>query len=102
LTHQFSPDGVYRGSTWSSTNEPFRPSKSDNPAHSSRADQSEASAPDVIAVHFAGGPWDGQSVMVDRIVGPVFAVGHVIGNHYWLDARSSPPTYHWWGEPESA
>lgn len=46
-------------------------------------------------VVFAGGPWDGQSHTVPRVIGPVFAVGDEIGNHYWLDSKSDPPTYHW-------
>lgn len=46
-------------------------------------------------VHFVGGPWDEKVVEVDRVVGPVFAAGHEIGNFYWLDAESDPPTYRW-------
>ena len=49
-------------------------------------------------VTFAGGPWNGQTYGVERVVGPVFAVGHVIGNHYWLDSKGrGTPTYHWDG-----
>jgi hypothetical protein len=48
-------------------------------------------------LHFAGGPWNGRAYEADRVVGPVFAVGHEIGNHYWLDSKSDPPTYHWDG-----
>lgn len=51
--------------------------------------------PEPITVHFKGGPWDGQTTNVERVVGPVFAVGHQIGNHYWLDTKSAPPTYFW-------
>lgn len=51
--------------------------------------------PRVVTVHFAGGPWDQRTTEVDRVVGPVFAVGHEVGNHYWLDSKSDPPTYHW-------
>lgn len=50
-----------------------------------------------VVVHFDGGPWDGQTYEVERVVGPVFAVGHEVGNHYWLDTKSDPPTYHWDG-----
>jgi hypothetical protein len=32
-----------------------------------------------------------------RLTAPVFAVGHEVGNHYWLDTKSDPPTYHWDG-----
>lgn len=56
--------------------------------------QSESDARKV-EVHFVGGPWAGQTYKVDRVVGPVFGVGHEIGNHYWLDSKSDPPTYHW-------
>lgn len=52
---------------------------------------------EATTVHFRGGPWDGQTYEVERIVGPVFAVGHEIGNAYWLDSKSDPPTYHWNG-----
>ncbi len=52
-------------------------------------------APTVIAT-LVGGPWAGM-VEMDRIVGPVFAAGHPIGNHYWLDTKSDPPAYHWYG-----
>lgn len=49
-------------------------------------------------VHFVGGPWDGQSYEVERVVAPVFGAGHPIGNHYWLDTKSgNTPTYHWDG-----
>lgn len=48
-----------------------------------------------IEVHFRGGPWNGQTYEVERVVGPLFAVGHEIGNHYWLDSKSDPPTYFW-------
>jgi hypothetical protein len=45
-----------------------------------------------------GGPWDTQTIEVERVVGPVFGVGHHIGNHYWLDTKSGdPPKYHWDG-----
>lgn len=56
-------------------------------------------APRKITVRLFGGPWNG-TVEVDHVVGPVFAVGDPIGNHYWLDSKSDPPTY-WWrgGEP---
>lgn len=50
-----------------------------------------------FTVHFRGGPWDGQTTEVERVVAPVFAVGHEVGNHYWLDTKSDPPTYHWDG-----
>jgi len=49
-------------------------------------------------VAFVGGPWDTQTIEVERVVGPVFGVGHHIGNHYWLDTKSGdPPKYHWDG-----
>ena len=48
-------------------------------------------------VTFKGGPWDEQKWTVERVVGPVFAVCHAIGGHYWLDSKSDPPTYHWDG-----
>lgn len=50
-----------------------------------------------VAVHFKGGPWADQTAEVERVVGPVFAVGNLIGNHYWLDTKSDPPTYVWDG-----
>jgi hypothetical protein len=51
-----------------------------------------------ITVHFQGGPWHGQTYEVEQVVGPVFGVGHEIGNHYWLDSKSgNTPTYHWDG-----
>lgn len=50
-----------------------------------------------VAVHFIGGPWAGQTFEIDRVVGPLFGVGHEIGKHYWLDTKSDPPTYHWDG-----
>ena len=49
----------------------------------------------MTTAHFAGGPWDGQQVEMEQVVGPVFGVGHDFGNHYWLDTKSDPPTYHW-------
>lgn len=51
--------------------------------------------PRKVEVHFRGGPWAGQTYEVERVVGPVFAVGDEIGNHYWLDSKSDPPTYIW-------
>lgn len=48
-------------------------------------------------VHFSGGPWDAKTMEIERVVGPLFAVGHEIGNHYWLDTKSDPPTYVWDG-----
>lgn len=48
-----------------------------------------------ITVHFQGGPWNGTTYEVERVIGPLFAVGHEIGNHYWLDSKSDPPTYFW-------
>lgn len=48
-------------------------------------------------VHFSGGPWARQTYEVKHVVGPLFAVGHEIGNHYWLDTKSDPPTYVWDG-----
>lgn len=48
-----------------------------------------------VTVHFRGGPWDGERVQVERVVGPVFNVGVEPGNRYWLDTKSDPPTYHW-------
>lgn len=54
--------------------------------------------PPKTTVRFAGGPWDGQTTDIGRVVGPVFAVGHEIGNHYWLNSKSgNTPTYHWDG-----
>ena len=47
-------------------------------------------------VAFSGGPWNRQTFKVDQVVAPVFAVGHEIGNHYWLDTKGSgTPTYYW-------
>jgi hypothetical protein len=46
-------------------------------------------------VWFHGGPWAGAHVAVRTITAPVFASGSEVGRHYWLDARSDPPTYHW-------
>ena len=48
-----------------------------------------------FSVTFDGGPWDGTTVAVDRVTGPVFAPGDEVGNHYWLDRKSDPPTYVW-------
>jgi hypothetical protein len=48
-----------------------------------------------VTVYFSGGPWDGQQAQVERVIGPVFVLGHEIGNHYWLDVNSDPPTYFW-------
>ena len=53
--------------------------------------------PDTFTIHFQGGPWGGQTAQVERIVAPVFAVGHIVGNHYYLDTKSDPPTYFWDG-----
>lgn len=50
----------------------------------------------MTTVMLYGGPWAG-TVDIDHVVGPVFAVGHPIGNHYWLDVKSDPPAYHWDG-----
>ena len=50
-----------------------------------------------FTVTFVGGPWDEKTTRVDHIVAPVFGPGHEIGNHYWLDTESDPPTYHWDG-----
>lgn len=49
----------------------------------------------MTTVHFVGGPWDGLHVEEERVVGPVYGVGHEIGNRYWLDTKSDPPTYYW-------
>lgn len=49
-----------------------------------------------VVMVFKGGPWDGQS-HAGRVTAPVFAVGDSIGNHYWLDTKSDPPTYIWDG-----
>ena len=59
----------------------------------------ENHSPPPVVVRFVGGPWDGQTVEVERVVGPVFAAGHEVGNHYWLDTKSDPPTY-FWEEPK--
>lgn len=56
-----------------------------------------ASAHAKTTVHFVGGPWEGQTYETERIVGPLFAVGHNVGNHYWLDSKSDPATYVWDG-----
>jgi hypothetical protein len=55
--------------------------------------------PDSAAeVKFIGGPWAGETTTVERVVGPVFAVGHEVGNHYWLDSKSEgTPLYYWDG-----
>ena len=62
--------------------------------------------PPKVTVYFAGGPWDGQHTEVDMATAPLFAVGHSIGGHYWLDTKSGDkPTYHWDGHvlaPDSA
>lgn len=50
-----------------------------------------------VTVHFSGGPWDGKQADVRIATAPVFAVGHEVGNHYWLDTESDPPTYFWDG-----
>lgn len=55
-----------------------------------------------VTVHFIDGPWSGQSYEVERVVGPVFGAGHEVGNHYWLDTKSDPPTYFWDGSGVSA
>lgn len=48
-------------------------------------------------VHFAGGPWDGQTADVPSVDAPEFEAGHHIGGHYLLDTTNAPPTYHWDG-----
>lgn len=50
-------------------------------------------------VRFSGGPWDGKTTDVASVVGPVFAVGDQVGNHYWLDTkgRTGEVTYYWDG-----
>lgn len=48
-----------------------------------------------VTVWFVGGPWDAKTTDVPRVVGPMYAVGDIIGKHYWLDVKSDPPTYHW-------
>ncbi len=62
--------------------------------------------PPKATVHFSGGPWAGQTYETERVIGPLFAVGHEIGNHYWLDTKSDPPTYYWddtpWIQQEEA
>lgn len=51
-----------------------------------------------VTVHFSGGPWDGKTTDIERVVAPVFGPGHEVGNHYWLDTTGTgPPTYHWDG-----
>lgn len=50
-----------------------------------------------VEVSFNGGPWNGETTQVERVVGPLFAVGHQVGNHYWLDSKSDPPAYYWDG-----
>lgn len=52
--------------------------------------------PPAAVMVFVGGPWDGKS-HTGRVTAPVFAVGDEVGNHYWLDTKSDPPTYHWDG-----
>jgi hypothetical protein len=61
--------------------------------------QSAPSVAERTTVHFAGGPWDGKTTDMDHLVAPVFGPGHAVGNHYWLDTKSSSgvPTYHWDG-----
>jgi hypothetical protein len=55
-----------------------------------------------VTVRFAGGPWDGKQADGCAVVAPVFAPGHEVGDHYYLDTEGDPPTYHWDGsEPES-
>jgi hypothetical protein len=56
--------------------------------------------PSTTTVHFVGGPWDGNTYEAERVVGPVFAVGDLVGSHYWLDTNSNPPAYHWDGTTE--
>lgn len=51
--------------------------------------------PRVVTVHFSGGPWNGQTIEVERVISPVFLPGNEVGNHYWLDIKSDPPTYFW-------
>jgi hypothetical protein len=61
-------------------------------------DEVQASEPAKVEVKFVGGPWAGQTTTVERVVGPVFAVGHEVGNHYWLDSKSKgTPLYYWDG-----
>jgi hypothetical protein len=53
-----------------------------------------------VEVGFIGGPWDSQTTEIDHVVAPVFAAGHQIGSHYWLDTKSAgTPMYHWDGTP---
>lgn len=53
----------------------------------------------LTTVHFSGGPWAGRTFDTQNVTSPVFAVGHEVGNHYWLDSKSDPPTYFWQGTP---
>lgn len=48
-------------------------------------------------VHFAGGPWNGQTAIVPDVYVPEFEAGDPIGAHYLLDTEHAPPTYHWHG-----
>lgn len=58
-------------------------------------DDGEERSSRTVTVYLRGGPWDGQTREVERVVGPLLSVGHEIGNHYWLDTKSDPPTYYW-------
>jgi hypothetical protein len=55
------------------------------------------SAASRATVRFIGGPWDDKTADMNHVTAPVFAPGHEVGNHYWLDTKSDPPTYHWDG-----
>lgn len=68
-------------------------------AHYIESVLANAEKPSKVTVHFVGGPWHGQTYEVEMVVGPLFAVGHEVGNHYWLDSKSDPPTYQWAGPP---
>lgn len=54
-----------------------------------------------ITIRFSGGPWDGQEHAIDKVTSPVFAVGHEIGNWYYLDQNSPDvPVYFWQPDPD--
>lgn len=59
------------------------------------ASKNRAAPPRAITVRFSGGPWGGTTREVEKVVGPVFAPGDEVGNHYWLDTKMDPPTYFW-------
>lgn len=48
-------------------------------------------APRLVAVSFVGGPWNGETRDIERVITLLPATG----GEYWLDVKSDPPSYFW-------